>query len=105
MNIRPVKIAILVGGVLAALVLGGGAAYASTQSSTPAPARPATHATQQVNTTAGGQDATPGSDKPGSSTDKPESGTGSETHTASDGPGGHADADGANVDHQFNGNE
>jgi hypothetical protein len=41
-----------------------------------------------------------------SGTEAPDTTSGAETTTPeTDGPGGHADADGANVDHQFNGTE
>lgn len=42
-------------------------------------------------------------EKPG--TESPETGAGSESGPANDGPGGHADPAGASVDHQFQGNE
>jgi hypothetical protein len=79
-------VAVMAGAVVA---LGGGAAFASTQHGT----TPAVVPAATVATTA----ATPA--------EPSASGTTEATTAETDGPGGHADSTGGNVDHQFNGNE
>jgi hypothetical protein len=102
MNARRIKVAILSGSALAAMVLGGGVAYAAATSPASTVSTPAPAVTQAVVTQA--QNAAPGADSAASATEKPDGAA--ETATPeTDGPGGHADANGVNVDHQFNGNE
>lgn len=84
MNARPIKLAVIGGSVVAAVLVGGGVAFAATAPQAAPASAPVAHA---ATTAATGEASTP------------------ETATPSDGPGGHADANGANVDHQFNGNE
>jgi hypothetical protein len=82
--------------------LGGGVAYAASSSHASTVSPPAQTVSQAAVTPA--PNTAPGAD---SATDAPEapSGTAETTSPETDGPGGHADANGANVDHQFNGNE
>lgn len=107
MNLKTTKTATLGAALLAALTIGGGAAYASTSASAttsaPRPAAPSVSSTQSS-----AQDIT--RPDPGDGTDPEKAGSesaaGVEINVPEvDGPGGHADANGANVDHQFNGNE
>ncbi|MCU1616548.1 MAG: hypothetical protein JWO98_4088 [Frankiales bacterium] len=88
------------------LLLAGGAAVALSAAGTgvalaagSGPQAPATAGTQAslVSTAPSGQQATPDTSTESSA---PEA-----ESTVSDGPGGHADPAGSNVDHQFNGNE
>ncbi|MCU1657056.1 MAG: hypothetical protein JWO57_1712 [Pseudonocardiales bacterium] len=115
MNGRPAKITILAGSALAAILLGGGFAYAATGTSA-APAHAVTHLTgttatstvnsqtnSNVNDTTGADTAAESSTE--SATEPTGAGETATPETASDGPGGHADPTGSNVDHQFNGNE
>jgi hypothetical protein len=87
------RAAVLISGAVALVALGGGAAFAATQTgSTPsAPAPNVAPAAQ----------AAPAASE--STAEAPE--TGSTTDPAGDAAGGHADPAGANVDHQFDGNE
>jgi hypothetical protein len=89
------RAAVLIGGAVALVALGGGAAFAATHSGS-TPSAPAPHVAA-VNVPANAPAVEPAA--------APE---GTETGTAeapSDGPGGHADPAGTNVDHQFDGNE
>ncbi|HEY3715700.1 MAG TPA: hypothetical protein VGL39_14335 [Jatrophihabitantaceae bacterium] len=107
---RSGSVAALVGAALAAALIGGGTAYATAGSSGPAAPAPAkAHTTAVVS--AVGADTAEGPDTPAGSSETageqaPEPGSGTEKSAPeSDGPGGHADPEGVNVDHQFNGNE
>ncbi|MBS2966551.1 hypothetical protein KGA66_26165 [Actinocrinis puniceicyclus] len=84
------KAALLAGSAFVVAALSGGVAYAAS-----APAVSGAH--QATATTA----VTDGNQRQGSDTEQ----QGTESTRETDGPGGHADTPGANVDHQFNGNE
>ena len=121
MNTKAVKVGIVGAAAVAAMTIGGGLAYAATSSGSSAPApqhgTSATLTGSQVGTQSGSQSGSQQStgvdneksaatENAGEATSGNESGQSSEgTSTENDGPGGHADANGANVDHQFNGNE
>jgi hypothetical protein len=90
------RAAVLIGGAVALVALGGGAAFAATQTGS-TPSAPAPNVAPAVPAAP----AAPGAAE--STAEAPE--TGSTTDPAGDAPGGHADPAGANVDHQFNGNE
>jgi hypothetical protein len=98
---------------LGAMALGGSAiASAQNNSTTPAHHAVKVHHTTVEKTTgpdtdtvqSGGQ-TTPDPGKANASGTENATENGGESGTAADGPGGHADAAGANVDHQFRGQE
>ena len=118
------RIALIAGGALAVGAVGSGVAFAAAGASTPP--RPATYQTAVTGHTAGTVTGESSSDPAGSAdaADGTDTGpnvqsgpqTASDTETSAresqtaagseaDGPGGHADPGGVNVDHQFNGNE
>jgi hypothetical protein len=107
MTARPFRLALVAGSSLAVTALGGGAAFAAVgaSSGSPAAVAPAAVAPAAVSqaasastasTTAIAAEAPDTADTPGA----PEP-----TAPETDGPGGHADRAGANVDHQFDGVE
>lgn len=104
----PRKIVVLAGSALAALALAGGDLAYAASASTPAPV------TSSARTPAPAAGA-PARSASGTAPARSASGTDTSvatvrreaperTHEA-DGPGGHADPNGANVNHQFDGNE
>lgn len=103
---RRIQKATIAVAALAALALGG-AAFAQAQTSgSGAPER--ISATDRDTVQSGNQSAPDKARSASESTgaENPESGTGSESAPANDGPGGHADEPGnASADHQFQGNE
>lgn len=103
MNKKPARMIALTGATLAVLAVGG-TAYAATPAA--APSTPVHHS---VSTARTGNQNTTGTDgtadqNTGTENAEPTNGT-EETSPETDGPGGHADTNGANVDHQFNGTE
>jgi hypothetical protein len=93
MGLRPKIAAIVIGAAGGLAALSGGVAFATTQPGA-APAVPASTVAHTVSSTSVSQ-----------GTETPEPAGAAEAEQPSDGPGGHADPAGANVDHQFNGNE
>lgn len=93
-----IKRKLLIAGFTALPVLGvGGIAYASTPTTPTAPASQSTTAPAPQAESPGTE--TPDAAAPGETPDVSTPGS------QSDGPGGHQDPAGANVDHQFNGQE
>jgi hypothetical protein len=104
---------------LSALALGGSAIASAQSSSAPASHAAKVHHTAEKTTgpdtdnVQSGDQTTPDTRATVNATKAPSTGSGTETatengsesSTASDGPGGHQDPAGANVDHQFQGQE
>lgn len=98
----PRKLVVLAAPAVIVAALGSGVAYAAT----PAPA--VTHGAPAAGTSSGPRagvaDKPDATEKPGATETATENSTAETAHEA-DGPGGHADTGGGNVDHEFNGTE
>jgi hypothetical protein len=101
---------ILVPGVAVLALIGSvsGVAVAAGTSTAPTPATAETTAPDTDNVQQGDQtspDVTGQAENPGEATGESSGEAAGEGSSESDGPGGHADPAGQNVDHQFNGEE